>query len=382
MNTKTGLALLISLMIFPQIVETIYSPALTYIAQDFNVSSEKASQTLSLYFFAFAFGVVFWGRMCDLWGRRFTMLSGLTLYGIASLTALYSKTFEMLLFVRMLAAFGASVGSIGTQTIARDIFQGKALTKIFSMIGIAMALSPGIGVLTGSVLTYYWGYHGVFSSLIFLALALIMWSMVCLPETKPENVTVVPLVKTFLTMISDKNIWCTAFLIGLYNINLFAYYQLAPFHFESLALSPEMFGYSGVLLSLGVGIGAWINQFMTSKGYCSSALVVCSTIISIIGGVWIMILLSANHQLFFLPIVLVVIAYGVAIPNILATALTQYMYCLGTAGALLGLLYYLLLGGGLILSGLFQHLGVVIGVSSILALPLALYKLRNNYNNF
>ena len=40
-----------------------------------------------------------------------------------------------------------------------------------------------------------------------------------------------------------------------------------------------------------------------------------------------------------------VVACGIAIPNILATALAQYKDRLGTAGALLGLFYYLLIGG-------------------------------------
>ncbi|WP_369973502.1 hypothetical protein [Photorhabdus sp. CRCIA-P01] len=49
-----------------------------------------------------------------------------------------------------------------------------------------------------------------------------------------------------------------------------------------------------------------------------------------------------------------------AIPNILASALSNYTDRLGTAGALLGLLYYLMLGGGLALAGWNQHLGVVL----------------------
>lgn len=65
MNKNIGLVLLTALMMFPQIVETIYSPALTHIAHGFKVGAEEAAQTLSLYFFAFALGVVFWGRVCD-----------------------------------------------------------------------------------------------------------------------------------------------------------------------------------------------------------------------------------------------------------------------------------------------------------------------------
>ena len=40
--------LVVGLMMFPQIVETIYSPALTQIATQFRVSDGQASQTLSV----------------------------------------------------------------------------------------------------------------------------------------------------------------------------------------------------------------------------------------------------------------------------------------------------------------------------------------------
>ncbi|MFQ2819923.1 MFS transporter, partial [Aeromonas caviae] len=69
--------LVVGLMMFPQIVETTYSPVLTHIATEFRVSEGQASQTLSVYFLAFAAGVVCWGRLCDLIGRRPAMLAGL-----------------------------------------------------------------------------------------------------------------------------------------------------------------------------------------------------------------------------------------------------------------------------------------------------------------
>ena len=67
MNTmnKPPLWLLILLIMFPQLVETIYSPALPDIARFFQVSNERASQTLSVYFVAFAIGVALWGWLSD-----------------------------------------------------------------------------------------------------------------------------------------------------------------------------------------------------------------------------------------------------------------------------------------------------------------------------
>jgi hypothetical protein len=51
--------------------------------------------------------------------------------------------------------------------------------------------------------------------------------------------------------------------------------------------------------------------------------------------------------LFVLAMLFVVLAFGMAIPNILGLALANYGDRLGTADALFGLLYYLLIGFGL-----------------------------------
>lgn len=70
MKKTNALWILILLVMFPQFVETIYSPALPLIARKFGVSEETATLTISFYFIAFAAGVIFWGIQCDRIGRK------------------------------------------------------------------------------------------------------------------------------------------------------------------------------------------------------------------------------------------------------------------------------------------------------------------------
>ena len=58
---RSAMVLVTALLMFPQIVETIYSPALTDISRYFSVSAVEATQTLSVYFIGFAIGVLYWG---------------------------------------------------------------------------------------------------------------------------------------------------------------------------------------------------------------------------------------------------------------------------------------------------------------------------------
>ncbi|MDC9615735.1 multidrug effflux MFS transporter [Xenorhabdus khoisanae] len=367
MHTKPSLWLAIALMMFPQIIETIYSPALTNIANGFSVSSEQAAQTLSLYFFAFALGVVVWGRMCDVIGRRPTIIAGLSLYGFASLLALLTQQFWLLLVARMLSAFGAAVGSVGTQTIMRDTYRGEELARVFSIMGIALAASPAIGMVSGSTLNYFAGYKAVFAGLAILAAILTCWTIIRLPETRPDNVIKAALFGTAIMMLKDIAIWRNAFLIAFFNICLFSYYQLAPFRFEQFGLSQEIFGYTGLLLAFGVGFGSLLNKFLLKKQGRSAKLITLASWITLLSGIGVYLL--ENSWLFILPMLGIVIAYGLAIPNILASALNNYTDQLGTAGALLGLFYYFLLGLGLAVAGWSQALGstlICCGVATIL----------------
>ncbi|OCA54169.1 MFS transporter [Photorhabdus namnaonensis] len=368
MQRKLTLTLATTMMMFPQVVETIYSPVLTHIAEGFRVSAEMAAQTLSCYFFAFALGVVVWGRLCDVIGRRPTILSGLVLYMVASIVAVFCGSFTVLLAARVLAAFGAAVGSVGTQTAIRDRFDGYELARVFSVMGIAMAVSPAIGVLTGALLTYYWGYQGVFSGLALLAAVLLAYAAWQLPETRPQEVVKSSFFGTLGRMTKDGDIWHSTLLVALFNICMFSYYQLAPFRFEILGLPAQWFGYTGLVLAAGVGLGAAINKFLIAKHWLFIALLTLACVLLLSGGI--LVFLLEETAWFVLPMMLVVMAYGIAIPNILARALRHYKDCMGTAGAILGFMYYLMLGGGLALAGLVQRLGVVLTISSVCALVL------------
>ena len=94
MNFKSLMGLAIALLMFPQIAQTLYSPALSDIGLVFAVKPPVAAQMLSVFFLAFAVGVVVWGRLCDRLGRRPTMLAGLTLYAAATVLGLTASEFR------------------------------------------------------------------------------------------------------------------------------------------------------------------------------------------------------------------------------------------------------------------------------------------------
>ncbi|WP_395598370.1 MFS transporter [Pseudomonas sp. A1437] len=370
MNNRNLLPLAIALLMFPQIAQTLYSPALGDIGRVFEVSPEAAAQTLSVYFLAFAVGVVVWGRLCDRIGRRPVMLVGLAIYAVATVIALRVSSFNGLLLAQGLAAFGAAVGSVVTQTLLRDRFKGAELAQVFSLVGIALAASPAIGLFSGASLVEAFGYRGVLIALVLIAATLWFWSCYALPETRPQQTPHVCVWETLARMLRDLGIWRSALWIAAFNVALFSYYSLGPFIFQRLNLDATWFGYSGVILALGSGFGAWANRRLLQAGCAAMQLIRLAAVTGLLGGLGVWWLQDSGA--FVLPMLLIVLAFGMAIPNILGLALVYYSDRLGTAGALLGLIYYLLIGAGMMLAGWSQALGETLIACSAVALLLTI----------
>lgn len=366
MSVKTlPLPLIVLMIMAPQILETLYSPALTAIRSDYQIDTTQASHTLSVYFFAFAFGVAFWGTISDKYGRRTAMLAGLMMYMAGALLALFSSSFALLIVSRAVIAFGAAVGSVVTQTMLRDVYRGQALGRMFALIGIALSISPILGMLSGGMLVFWGGHMAIFTAQGGFALLLLIWCWKALPETRQQT-TGVALIPCLMEMLRDKQIWCSALLVASFNIMAFSYFSLAPFIFEALGLSSEQFGYSGTVLAFGSLCGAAANRYFLQQGMCAYRQIQLASLLALLAA------LSAwywqNSLMILLPCMAITVAFGLAIPNILSQALTHYRHRLGTAGAVLGLVYYLLIAGGLALAAMGQHLPLTLLAGSLLSL--------------
>lgn len=379
MKTKPSLLLLIILIMFPQFVETIYSPALPSISEEFNVTNEEASQTISIYFLAFAIGVIFWGIAADKIGRRKAMIYGLITYSIGSILALIATNFNIIMIARVISAFGIAVGSVVTQTIFRDLYDKKELGKVFSIIGIALSISPVLGLLLGGIVVKNYGIIGVFSSLVFLSFVLGITSFKFLPETKKELDLKINFKELVRALLCDQLIWLSVVLVAAFNIMLFCYYSLAPFIFDKLGYSSTQFGYSGILLATSSLIGGIINKKMIHNNVSSTVLILVASIIATIGGLGTLLLQDSLY--FLVPMIFVVIGFSIAIPNILSEALVKYRDVAGTAGALFGLMYYILIGIGLAISGLIQNLGLILTILSCFSFVLAIVYKRVTPSN-
>lgn len=382
MRHAPPLILLVLLIAFPQLSETLYSPVLPHIATAFEVPAATAQLTMSIYFLAFALGVVVWGRMADRRGRRPAMLAGLACYLLGACLALAAPSFEVLLAARFLLALGASAGSVVVQTVLRDRYHGAELAGVFSIIGAALSLSPALGPPTGALLAQQFGHIGVFILLALIGISLLLATQRWLAETRfhrekagePEQA----LWAVARRVAADPRLWLAACQVAGFNVLLFGFYTLTPFTLQQLGWPAWVFGLTGLAVALGSVLGAWINRRMLrqhSPAHLVRLAILASVAASALQFCWVV---TANGEPTWILGGLVIcqfllmLAYGCAIPNLLATALDAYSEVRGTAAALFGLSYYLLLAAGLGLLSLFHSSSVIYQPAGILVVALLL----------
>ena len=257
-----SLWLMIILVAFPQISETIYTPSLPDISKALHVSNNEVQLTLSVYFAGFALGVFFIGWLSDIIGRRPAMLFGIVVYGAGSFLCYIANSIEFLLFSRFIQAFGASAGSVVTQTILRESVEGHKRHVMFAQISAVIAFTPAIGPLIGGFLDQMFGFKIVFLSLVVMSVGILLYTFVSLPETKTESVTdKINVFSVLKRLITNPKVVTYGLLIGGTNGVLFSYYAEAPFIFiEYFQLSPSMYGFLGIVVASASIIGAKVSK--------------------------------------------------------------------------------------------------------------------------
>lgn len=351
------LALLICLLGYPQISETIYTPSLPDLAASLRTSMSTAEYTLSIYFVGFAFGVLVFGVLADILGRKKSMLLGLLIYTLASLGCSFCGSIESLLLMRFLQAFGAATGSVVTQTILRDLFSGAERRRVFAIASGALAFSPAMGPIIGGMVDQLWGWRANFLVLTLMGLILAIQTWNNLIETLKE-----PAPHSFQDtwnlgkkMARDPMLYFYGLLIGGCNGVIFGYYAEAPFLFiDILGMSPSKYGLMGLVVASSFILASFLT-IRLNRLLPPSGTVTLGSTLALLGSAsltWVCKAVPLAHSAglyawisLFSSFAAIFVGIGLMIPNCLSQALLEYQAKSGSAGSLFGFSYYVLIAG-------------------------------------
>jgi EmrB/QacA subfamily drug resistance transporter len=186
---------------------TVLNVALRTIADPVHGLGASQSQlewAINSYTLVFA-GLLFTaGVLGDRYGRRATLLIGLTLFGLASLVSAYAQDPAQLIAARALMGIGGAAVLPATLSIISNVFDPRERARAIGVwagsVGLAVAIGPVVG---GLLLERYW-WGSVFLINVPIVVAGVVAVLAIVPESrdpKPGRVDVVGVLLSIVGLV-------------------------------------------------------------------------------------------------------------------------------------------------------------------------------------
>ena len=120
-----------------------------------------ASRVITAYALAFGSLLLLGGRLCDWFGRKWTLIAGLTGFALASAAGGAAQSFGMLAAARTLqGAFGALLAPVSALSLLTTTFTDPAeRARAFGIFAAIAGSGASIGLLLGGALTQSLGWR-------------------------------------------------------------------------------------------------------------------------------------------------------------------------------------------------------------------------------
>lgn len=113
--------LLMILVILPMLATDIYLPVISSIGEDFAASYSALMLTLTSYMVGYSISSLLAGMLADIYGRRIIVLTGVSIFALASLACCFVTSVEELTWCRFFQALGGGCSTLLARVIVRDL---------------------------------------------------------------------------------------------------------------------------------------------------------------------------------------------------------------------------------------------------------------------
>lgn len=194
-QTQNGLSLptgefvviIASLMALNALAIDVMLPALDDIASALGAGQGNRQQ-LIIYAYIFGFGApqLVFGPLSDRFGRRPILFISLIGYALAGVVCMFAAGFTALLAARFVQGVFASGCRVIAVSIVRDVFEGRGMAKIMSLVMTVFMVVPILAPSIGQLILFVAPWEWTFGVLSVAGLLLLGWCFIRLPETLPE----------------------------------------------------------------------------------------------------------------------------------------------------------------------------------------------------
>ncbi|KAL4942070.1 hypothetical protein BDV06DRAFT_222489 [Aspergillus oleicola] len=132
--------------------QTTLSASLTVIGNALN-ASDKAAWISGGYFVTSTCFQLIYGRLSDIWSRKFVLFVGLAIFFFGSLAASLAQSATQLIVFRAFTGVGGGGLMTVAQMIVSDVVPLRERGKYQGILGAVVAIANGIGPVTGGALS-------------------------------------------------------------------------------------------------------------------------------------------------------------------------------------------------------------------------------------
>jgi EmrB/QacA subfamily drug resistance transporter len=159
---KLILLLLCGVAFLDLVDASIVNVALPSIRRDLRFSTQGLQWVPSGYLLTYGGFMLLGGRAADLFGRRRVLVTGTTVFGLASLAGGFAGSAGLLVAARLAQGLGAALMMPAALSLLTTTFkEGADRTKAFGAWGAVAGLASAVGVLAGGLLTAGPGWRWV-----------------------------------------------------------------------------------------------------------------------------------------------------------------------------------------------------------------------------
>lgn len=263
---------LLLMISFASVNAVLFTPALPAIASFFAISDSAAQMTITWFLIGYAVGQLLYGPIANRFGRKKALYTGIILQIASSLLCVLAGFFHLyfiLVIGRLFLALGSGVGLKMTFTLVNEIYESTIANQKLSYLMIAFAITPGIGVMIGGVLSTHFGWQSTFYAGAVYGMILLALSTT-LPETQKQlDLKALKwdhLISSYLDQFKNRRLVTGGLLMGSATCFVYVFAALAPFiAINIMHMNASNYGMANLIPPIGLVVGSLISAQLAKK---------------------------------------------------------------------------------------------------------------------
>jgi MFS transporter, DHA1 family, multidrug resistance protein len=326
----------------------LYLPALPSVQAAFAVPMHIAQMTVSVSLTAFACGILLSGPLSDRFGRRPVLIGGMLTFAIGSVLCLLAPTLPVLVMGRAIQALGTATGLVVARAIVIDVFPPEKVFRMIATLTMIMVLANGLSPYFGGLMVKGFGWRSVFVLLSVAGFAMVISAWRFVPETRARTGAGAGMLQAAMDLVR-RPVFLAYLVEGGLIIAIFqVFVATTPYLMQNeFHRTPQEFGLFTAFVSGGYFTGnflvtrfghRWRQESMLHTGLTMQL----GFALAMLALAW---LAVPGPYAIYIPMCVLAIGQGLALPQINSAALTLAPQSAGLASSLIGFGQNLISGG-------------------------------------